>query len=284
MAPMSGKVIVITGATSGVGLHAAIELAATGARLVLVGRNPERGGAALAAVRRRTPQAEADIRYADLARLDQVRELGAALDAALPRIDVLINNAGAIFQRRQFTAYGLERTFALNHMAYFLLSHLLREKLVASAPARIVNVASEAHRGATLDFGDLQGEKRYSGWRAYQRSKLCNILFTRELSRRLAGTGVTVNCLHPGFVATRFGDDNGGLFRLAVKLAKKVSAIAPERGAETAVYLASSEEVAGQSGGYYDKCRPATPSAAAQDDAAASRLWQESARIAGIAA
>ncbi len=284
MAPMQGKVIVITGATSGVGLHAAIELAAMGARLVLIGRNPERGSAALAAVRRRTPQAEVDMRYADLARLDQVRELGAALDAALPRIDVLINNAGAIFQRRQFTAYGLERTFALNHMAYFLLSHLLREKLVASAPARIVSVASEAHRGATLDFDDLQGERRYSGWKAYQRSKLCNILFTRELARRLAGTGVTVNCLHPGFVATRFGDDNGGLFRLAVKLAKKVSAIAPARGAETAVYLSSSEEVAGQSGGYYDKCRPATPSAAAQDDAAARRLWQESARIAGIAA
>jgi retinol dehydrogenase-12 len=284
MSEMQGKLCVITGATSGVGLHTAIELAAMGARLVLVGRAPARGAEAVDRIRRRTPQAEVEVRTADLARLDQIRELGAALNAALPRIDVLINNAGAIFRPRQHTAYGLEKTFALNHMGYFLLTELLRERLVASAPARIVNVASDAHRGATLDFDDLQSERRYGAFRVYQRSKLCNILFTRELARRLDGTGVTVNCLHPGFVATRFGDDNGGLFRLVMKIGKGIAAITPERGAMTSVYLATSPEVAGKTGGYYEKCKLATPSAAAQDDAAARRLWQESARIAGIAA
>jgi NAD(P)-dependent dehydrogenase (short-subunit alcohol dehydrogenase family) len=284
MSPMQDKVCIVTGGTSGVGLQTATVLALRGARLVLVGRDPERGVEAVEVIKRQAPKADVAIHYADLARLDKVRELGAALHAALPRIDVLINNAGAMFQRRQLTAYGLERTFALNHMAYFLLSDLLRDRLVASAPSRIVNVASDAHRGVTLDFDDLQGEKRYSGFRAYQRSKLCNILFTRELARRLDGTGVTVNCLHPGFVATRFGEDNGGLFRLAINLAKRVAAIPPERGAMTSVYLATSSEVEGKTGGYYEKSKLATPSAAAQDDAAARRLWEVSARIAGTAA
>ncbi|HLN08328.1 MAG TPA: SDR family oxidoreductase [Xanthobacteraceae bacterium] len=283
MSQMQDKICVITGATSGVGLQTAIGLAVVGARLVLIGRDPARGVAAVDMIKRRAPSADIAIHYADLVRLDKVRDLGAALHAALPRIDVLINNAGAIFQRRESTAYGLEKTFALNHMAYFLLSELLRERIVASAPSRIVNVASEAHRGATLDFDDLQSERRYSGFRAYQRSKLCNILFTRELARRLDGTGVTVNCLHPGFVASRFGDDNGGLFGVAVKLAKRIAAITPERGAATSVYLATSPDVAARTGGYYDKCRLATPSAAAQDDAVARRLWEVSARIAGIA-
>jgi NAD(P)-dependent dehydrogenase (short-subunit alcohol dehydrogenase family) len=283
MSPMQDKVCVVTGATSGVGLQTATELALRGARVVLVGRDPPRGVEAVELVKRRAPKADVAIHYADLARLDQVRELGAALHAALPRIDVLINNAGAMFQRRQLTAYGLEKTFALNHMAYFLLSDLLRDRLIASAPSRIVNVASDAHRGVTLDFDDLQGEKRYSGFRAYQRSKLCNILFTRELARRLDGTGVTVNCLHPGFVATRFGEENGGLFRLAINLAKRVAAITPERGALTSLYLATSSEVAGKTGGYYEKSKLATPSAAAQDDETARRLWEVSARIAGMA-
>src|SRR5262249_46464901 len=143
----------------------------------------------------------------------EVRRLAGVLNERLARIDVLLNNAGAIFWRRSVTAEGFERTFALNHMAYFALTELLRARLVASAPARVVNVASEAHRGAVLDFADLQSAHGYSGWRAYQRSKLANILHTRELARRLSGSGVTVNCLHPGFVASRFGDDNGGLFK-----------------------------------------------------------------------
>lgn len=281
MAAMDGKLCVVTGATSGIGLETARQLAAMGARLVLVGRDPARGAAALDQIRRFAPGVAVDIHYADLARLDQVRELGQKL-AALPRIDVLINNAGAFFWRRQFTAYGLERTFALNHMSYFVLTALLRERIIASAPARIVNVASDAHRGATLDFDDLMGERRYHGYAAYQRSKLANILFTRELARRLEGTGVTANCLHPGFVASRIGDNNRGLIGFGFGVAKRLMALNPQEGAATSVYLASSPDVEGKTGGYYEKCALATPARPARDDAAARRLWQESAGIAGL--
>jgi retinol dehydrogenase 12 len=171
-------------------------------------------------------------------------------------------------------------TFALNHMAYFLLTHGLRDRLVASAPARVVNTSSDAHRRARLDFSDLQSAQGYAGFKVYGRSKLCNILYTRELARRLAGTGVTANCLHPGFVATRFGDQSGGAISFGIRLAK-LFAISPQKGSETIVYLASSPEVAKASGGYYYKCRPATPTREAQDDNAAQRLWMESAKLAG---
>jgi NAD(P)-dependent dehydrogenase (short-subunit alcohol dehydrogenase family) len=281
MAGIGGKICVVTGATSGIGLVTAEHLAAMGARLVLVGRDKAKGDAALRRIKRRAPAAHAEIHYADLARMDDVRRLGREL-AALPRIDVLVNNAGAIFRRRQAAPDGLERTFALNHMAYFLLTALLRERLAAAAPSRIVSVASEAHRGVTLDFDDLQSARRYNGWTAYRRSKLCNVLFTRELAHRLQGTGVTANCLHPGFVASRFGDNNAGVFRLALSIAKRLFAISEERGAATSVYLASSPEVGGTSGLYFDKCRPRVPSAAAQDDGAGRRLWEESARLAGL--
>jgi NAD(P)-dependent dehydrogenase (short-subunit alcohol dehydrogenase family) len=280
MAAIEGKLCVITGATSGIGLITAERLARMGARLVLVGRDPARGERALARIKARAPRAEVSVHYADLSRLDALRTLAAGLNA-LSRIDVLINNAGAMFWRRQVTADGLERTFALNHMAYFVLTALLRDKL-ASSPARIVNVASDAHRGAKLDFGDLQSARNYSGMRAYSRSKLCNILFTRELARRLSGTGVTANCLHPGFVNSRFGDNNPGVVGLGTRIAKQLFAISPERGAETPVYLATSPELEGKTGGYYDQCAPKSPSAEAQDDAAARRLWEASARIAGL--
>src|SRR5207244_3699817 len=218
-----------------------------GARLVLVGRDPARGEAALARIKARAPRAEVSLHYADLSRLDALRTLAAGLNG-LSRIDVLINNAGAMFWRRQVTADGLERTFALNHMAYFVLTALLRDKL-ASSPARIVNVASDAHRGAKLDFSDLQSTRGYSGMRTYARSKLCNILFTRELARRLAGTRVTANCLHPGFVNTRIGDQGTGPISYMFRLAKKF-ALSPEKGAETIVFLASAKEVAGVAGEY----------------------------------
>ncbi len=169
-------------------------------------------------------------------------------------------------------------------MNYYVLTRLLEAKLRASSPMRVVNVASGAHRGARLDFDDLQMRRRFDGWLAYRNSKLCNILFTRELARRLQGSGITANCLHPGFVATRFGDNTGGLFRAGVGFAKRVMAISVEEGAETPVYCATSPELDGVSGLYFGKCRPDEPSAAAQDDAAALRLWQDSARIAGLPA
>src|ERR1700756_2878630 len=190
-----------------------------------------------------------------------------------PPIDVLINNAGALFGTRRLTEDGLEHTCALNHMSYFVLTLGLRERLLASGAARIINTASAAHQGATLDFDDLQSAKTFGAVKTYGRSKLCNILFTRELARRLRGTGVTANCLHPGFVATRFADQSGGLISSFIGLAK-FFAIAPEKGAETIVYLATSREVAEITGQYFYKCRLTTPARSAQDDRSALVLWQ----------
>jgi NAD(P)-dependent dehydrogenase (short-subunit alcohol dehydrogenase family) len=274
-------VIVITGATSGIGQVAAERLAGMGARLVLVARDKVRGQAVLARLRERAPGISHSIHYADLSRLVEMKRVAAEIAAAESRIDVLINNAGALFGSREVTEDGLELTFATNHMAYVVLTHGLRERLMASTPARVVNTASNAHKRAQLDFADLQSAHGYGGFKVYGRSKLCNILYTRELARRWAGTGLTVNCLHPGFVATRFADQSGGLFSYIVRMAK-MFAISPEKGADTIVYLASSPAVAHVSGGYFYKCRPATPSKEAQDDAAAKRLWLESARLGGL--
>jgi len=279
---MHGKVVVMTGGTSGIGEVAAARLAGLGARLVLVARDRARGEATLARLRARGPGVAHVAHYADLSLIADTKRVAAEIAAAEPRIDVLINNAGAMFGRRQVTADGLELTFATNHMSYFLLTHGLRERLLASAPARVVNTSSAAHRRADLDFDDLQSTRDYRGFMAYSRSKLCNILYTRELARRSAGTGVTANCLHPGFVATRFGDASGGFFSYVVRASKKVFAISSEKGAETLVYLASSPEVATISGGYFYQCQLATPTRAAQDDAAARRLWAETARLAGL--
>ncbi|HEY1506901.1 MAG TPA: SDR family NAD(P)-dependent oxidoreductase [Stellaceae bacterium] len=277
---MKGKTCVITGATDGIGLEAAAGLGALGARLVLVGRNRAKGEVVLAALRQRVPGIVAEMHYADLSRRDEVQRLASELLAAAPRIDVLLNNAGAFFEKRAVIGDGLEQTFALNHMGYFRLTAPLRERLIASAPSRIVNVASEAHRNAALDFEDLQTANAYSGWKAYQRSKLANILFTRALARRLAGTGVTANCLHPGFVATGFGNNNRGLWGIGIRLGKLFAAIPVPRGAETPVYLASAPEVEGVSGKYFDKCRERDPNAAARNDADAERLWEVSERLA----
>jgi NAD(P)-dependent dehydrogenase (short-subunit alcohol dehydrogenase family) len=223
------------------------------------------------------------VRYADLSRLAETRRVAEEIAAAEPRIDVLINNAGAIFSRREVTDEGLERTFALNHMSYFVLTSVLRERLIAAAPARIVNTASNAHRVGHIDFDDLQSARYYRPFPVYGTTKLCNILFTRELARRLAGQGVTANSLHPGFVATRFGDEAGGIYAVGVRVSKLLFARAPETGAETLVYLASSPEVAAVSGVFFHACRPGRPAAAAQDDVVAQRLWQESERLAAAA-
>jgi retinol dehydrogenase 12 len=280
---MQGKTVVITGATSGIGEIAAQRLAAMGARIVLVARDKARGEAALARLGNGNSRISHSIHYGDLSRVSEVKRLAGAIAAAEPRVDVLINNAGAMFGSRQITEDDLELTFATNHMAYFVLTIGLRERLFASAPARVVNTASSAHQGRKLNFDDLQSRHGFSGFNVYGRSKLCNILFTRELSRRWVGKGVTANCLHPGFVATRFGDGSGGLLSHAVSLGK-IFAISPEKGAQTIVYLASSPDVTGVSGEYFYKCRPATPAEEARDDAAAKRLWTESAKLAGIEA
>ena len=261
---LQGKTCVITGATSGIGEIAAERLAAMGARLVLIARDRARGEAALRRLRACAPGAAHRVLYADLMLIAEVKRVAAEIAAQERRIDILVNNAGAIFSYRRLTAEGLER-----------------EPLLAAAPARVVNTASAAHQSAQLHFEDLQFARAYNGVSAYQRSKLCNILFTRELSRRWVGKGVTVNCLHPGFVASRFGKESGGLLPFVLRAAQ-LFAISPEGGAKTLVYLASSPEVADLSGGYFFKCRASAPAPQAEDDNAAKRLWRESAKLADI--
>src|SRR6516162_7672889 len=278
---MRGKTVVITGGTSGIGEVAAERLAKMGAHIVLVARNNSRGNATLARLRRSTPGVDHSVYLADLTRLAEMKRVAAQIADKEPPIDVLINNAGALFGSRRLTEDGLEHTFALNHMSYFVVTEGLRERLLASRAARIVNTASAAHQGATLDFDDLQSVKSFRATRAYSCSKLCNILFTRELARRLHGTGVTANCLHPGFVATRFADESGGLISRLAWLAK-FFAISPTEGARTIIYLASSPEVANVTGKYFYKRRPTTPSAPALDDRAALALWERSAALAGM--
>jgi NAD(P)-dependent dehydrogenase (short-subunit alcohol dehydrogenase family) len=276
---MHGKTIVITGATSGIGAVAARRLAEQGARIVIVARDRNRAQETLRELHAaNAAQAHAAF-YADLSRLGEMKRVAAEIAAAEPKIDVLMNNAGLIASRNRRTEDGLELMFATNHMSYFVLTLLLMERLRAAGGARIVCTASQAHRRARLDFDHLQEQKGATG---YGTTKLCNILFTRELARRLQGTGITANCLHPGFVATRFGDDAGGLLRAGIAIAKRLFALPPQEGAATMVYLAGSADVAGRSGGYYERCAPAEPSREARSDTDARRLWELSARIAGI--
>jgi len=277
---MQGKTVVITGATSGIGAVAAERLAAMGARIVLIARDRLRAEAALTHIGGANPNAQHTVHYADLSRFAEMKRVAAEIAAAEPTIDVLVNNAGALFARRCETADGLEMTFALNHMAYFVVTAGLLDRLKATPGARVVSTASDAHQYGRIDFDDLQSKSNYRGLRVYGTSKLANILFTRALARRLAGSGVTANCLHPGFVDTRFGGNNDGFMGLGFGIAKKIAAITPKAGARTIVYLASSEAVAGHSGGYYYKCALATPTAAAQNDADAEKLWAVSEEIA----
>jgi NAD(P)-dependent dehydrogenase (short-subunit alcohol dehydrogenase family) len=280
---MRGKVCLITGATSGIGLVAARELARQGARVVMVGRNPAKGAAARAQVQEQTGNQEVELLLADLSLQQQVRQLASQFCERHSRLDVLINNAGGMWLRRELTGEGLEMTFAVNHLAYFLLSQLLLETLKASPSARIVNVSSEAHRKATLDFDNLMGERGYRGWRAYCQSKLANLLFTYELARQLAGSGVAANAVHPGWVATGFGGNNGWRGRLLQFVARRL-ALSPEEGARTVIYLASSSEVAEVSGRYFIKDRRVASSAASYDEEAARRLWQISLELTDLAA
>ena len=278
---MQGKTVVITGATSGIGAVAARRLAELGARIVIVARDEHRAQETLRDLRAAGTGGPHAAFYADLSRLSEMKRVAAEIAAAEPRIDVLMNNAGLIAARNLKTEDGIELMFATNHLSYFVLTNLLLERLRAAGDARVVSTASAAHRRGKLDFARLQEQKGPAG---YGTTKLCNILFTRELARRLAGSRVTANCLHPGFVATRFGDDAGGVLRTGIAVAKRLFALSPEEGAKTMVYLASSPDVAGRSGGYYERCAPAQPAREAQSDTDARRLWDLSAEITGIGA
>ena len=280
-ANMEGKTCVITGATSGIGRAAAEALAAMGARIVMVARNKQRGEAMLTKLRDRFPLAEHSIHYADLLRLAEVKRAAADIAAAEPRVDVLLNNAGAMFAWRKITPDGFERTFALNHVAPFVLTHGLRERLFAAAPARVVNTAGALHHLATLHLEDLRLEHRYSAFYAYAHAKLCSVLFTRELARRWASKQVTANCVHPGEVATSFGDRAGGLIPYVFSVVHLFGS-SPKKGASRIVRLASAREYAGITGRYFYKEQLARPNPQAEDDENAERLWDATAKSAAI--
>lgn len=276
---MHGRLCLITGATSGIGRATALALAGMGAELVLLARDREKAEATAADARAAGAPA-VDLLIADLGVQREVRRAAAEFLASGRPLHVLINNAGVVNLQRTLTADGLEATFAVNHLAYFLFTTLLLERLRASAPARIVNVSSEAHRFAPLDFDDLQNERRYRTMRVYGQSKLANILFTTELARRLEGSGVTANSLHPGAVATRLGTNNGAWARVLIRLLRPFFR-SPDDGAATSIHLATAAELASVSGRYFANRREKTPSAAARDGEAARRLWAVSEALCG---
>lgn len=270
---IDGKVALVTGATNGIGRVTARELARMGARVLLVARDRARGDATAAEIREASGGRAPDVLLADLSSRSEVRRLAREVRGRATRLDLLVNNAGAIFAERELSADGLEMTFALNHLASFLLTLELLPLLERGLASRIVNVSSVAHRRGSIDFDDLQGQRGYSMWRAYQQSKLANVLFTRELARRLAGRGMTTNALHPGAVASGFGRNGRGFFSRLVVLGAPFLA-SPEKGARTTLHVATAPELKGVTGRYFSGCRERTPSRAARDDDAALRLWQ----------
>jgi NAD(P)-dependent dehydrogenase (short-subunit alcohol dehydrogenase family) len=273
---LHGQVIVITGGNSGIGKETAIGLAAMGATVVITARNPEKGRAALDEIRRRSDNDLAQVMALDLADFASIRSFATELLDRFDRLDVLVNNAGGLLTERRTTAQGFEMAFGVNHLGHFLLTDLLLDRLKESAPSRVVPVASLAHRFAWsgLAWDDLQSERKYQAMNAYAKSKLANILFTRELARRLDGSGVTANCLHPGVVRSGFGgaEDTSGFQRVTMAIASPVF-IGPDKGARTTIFLASSPDVSGLSGGYYVRRKLHRPSKAARDPESARRLW-----------
>jgi NAD(P)-dependent dehydrogenase (short-subunit alcohol dehydrogenase family) len=276
---LHNKLIMITGANAGIGKVAALELAKQGHHIVMVCRSRERGAVAQAEIKAVSGSERVDLLIADLSVQADIHQLAAEFKQTYDRLDVLVNNAGAIFDKRQETADGLELTFALNHMGYFLLTHLLLDLLKESAPARIVNVSSGAHHRGSITFDDLQREKSYSAFPVYSQSKLANVLFTYELARRLEGSGVTVNALHPGFVNSNFGSSMSGIAASLFGLIARLFAISPEKGAETIIYLASSAEVAGVTGKYFVNKKATRSSGESYDEAVAKRLWEVSEQL-----
>jgi NAD(P)-dependent dehydrogenase (short-subunit alcohol dehydrogenase family) len=278
---MIGTTCVVTGANSGIGKEISYGLASWGARVVMVARDAERGESARTEVADRAGNDRIELALCDLSSQRQVRELASTLLERCGAINVLVNNAGLTLGDYLLTEDGIETTFAVNHLAPFLLTNLLLERLRASAPARVVTVASDAHRGNVIDFEDLSATRGYSSWRAYGASKLANILFTGELARRLDGTGVTATCLHPGVVRTAFGRRGPSFIRWWFKLSGAFL-LTPTQGADTAVWLASSPDVEGANGGYYEKRKLRQPSKAARDRESAARLWEVSRRLTGL--
>lgn len=278
---MKDKICLITGATSGIGRAAATSLAGMGARVVIAGRDEERCMRTMESIRKETGNDAIDYLLADLSIQAQVRHLAQEFLSRYSRLDVLVNNAGGFFLTRQESMDGIEMTWALNHLSYFLLTNLLLDRLKASASARVVDVASNSHFKQKLDFDDLQMKRQYNCIKAYGRSKLANVLFTYELARRLEGTGVTANALHPGLVATNIGQNNGMLAKGFILWAR-VKGVSVEEGARTVVYLASSAEASGISGKYFTKEREIRSDPVSYDMAAARRLWQTSEEMTGM--
>jgi len=270
---MQGKTVLVTGANQGIGKATAIALAQKGANVVIVARNGEKGRAALGEVKAASTGGKAELIVADLSSQEQVRRAAAEFKAGHDRLHVLVNNAGIYVPERHTTVDGLEETFALNHLGYFLLTRELLDVLKRTAPARIVNVSSEAHRGAAMQWDDLQSDThRYRAFKAYGQSKLANVLFTYELARQLEGTGVTANALHPGVIGSGFGQTYGSALSVLVKIARPFM-LTPEEGARTSVFLASSPDVEGVSGKYFSKCKAIRSNAVSYDEPSQRKLW-----------
>jgi NAD(P)-dependent dehydrogenase (short-subunit alcohol dehydrogenase family) len=279
---MSGKVCLITGATNGIGLVTARTLAQAGANVVLIGRDPEKTERVAQEIQSQAGSAKVEYLVGDLSAQDEVRRLAKEFRQEHTKLHVLINNAGAFVLRHQLSRDGIEMTFALNHLAYFLLTNLLLGTMIISPPARIINVSSAAHVGGKVRFKNLKDPQPYRAWRAYSQSKLANLYFTYELARRLLPTRITVNAVHPGFVATNFGRSNGGIYRPLFRLLQLV-ALSPEKGAQTSIYLASSPEVEDVTGKYFVNCKAVKSSPVSYDVERARRLWDVSAKMTGLA-
>jgi NAD(P)-dependent dehydrogenase (short-subunit alcohol dehydrogenase family) len=280
---MSGKICLVTGGTNGIGKAAALALAQMGASVVIVGRDAQKSALVSGEIRAASGNQNVDWLPADLSSQQDIRRLATKFKSKYSQLHVLLNNAGATFTKRQLSVEGIEMTFALNHLAYFLLTNLLLDTIKASAPARIINVSSDAHSGGKIDFDNLQGERSYSSFGPYSNSKLANILFTIELARRLEGTGVTANALHPGLTSTGFGKNNPGLLMDIIRAIVPLVARSPEKGAETPIYLASSAEVQSITGEYFVDRKVTQPAPQAGNRVVARRLWDVSAELVHLA-
>jgi NAD(P)-dependent dehydrogenase (short-subunit alcohol dehydrogenase family) len=282
MTSLAGKTAVITGATSGIGRATAIEFARRGARLLLIGRNEVRARETLEAIRSSAPKADVELIRGDFAAQAEVRRVGEEIAKRVDRVDLLINNHGVTMARRELTPDGYEATFAINHLGYFHLTGLLLDKLRKTPGARIVSVASEAHKFGALDLGDLHSERKFGAMRVYGKSKSANIHFTRELARRYGSPQLTINCVHPGGVATNLGAGQGGPLLSLVQKTVMLFMKTPEQGAQTSIYAATSPEAAGKNGAYYADCKEKQPAAHCRDEATARKLWDASERMTGF--